>query len=138
LLSREYYYHYGDKIVSGVPERKKRYPVIKSRKNIEDEEKEKRQQQQQGGNYILAGQKEQPRLTTADGYGSNGAPISGAGRVHMSSWGGRKRSDIGKSITEREIERKRREVTQEFGENCRALRERNDVHIVSWSEEIPE
>jgi hypothetical protein len=126
MIQREYYYHYNNTAISGIPEKKDSRRLIGGKRNrVNDNNNETSESNSWNGEEVV---------TTSEGYTSAGvhAPNS---RPRMASFGKRV---PGESIIEAEERRKRKQITQEFGEHCRALRERPDVHIVSWSEKIPE
>jgi hypothetical protein len=126
LLPREIYRN-GYKIVVSFPDEKKRYPTIKASKNrsaINNGNNNNNDYYSNfGDNY------NKPQLTTADGFTSGGTAAEN-NKSKMSSWGKRNPNE---SIIEREERRKRQEITREFAENCKALRERPDVYIVNYT-----
>jgi hypothetical protein len=128
-MLRKELYRNNDVVVYGEPDRKKRYPTIRvNRSAIGNYDIDNN-----SSNYILAGQKEQPRLTTADGF-TSGGNIAESIKPRMSTWGKRVPGD---SLIDAEEKAKRREVIDDLSSNFKALKDNPSTYLVSYTETIP-
>jgi hypothetical protein len=132
LIPREYYYSYGNTAVSGVPSSEKnkgrgnRRRLIGSRNNSRVNETSGGEV----GNPNIWG-RDEPQLTTSDGFSSSGAPSSGSRPRIRSKWAKGGRSII---LAEREEERLRKVVEDDIAQHCKSLRTNPGTWLVDYSE----
>jgi hypothetical protein len=125
-MLRKELYRSGDSVVYSEPDRKKRYPTIRSSNRspiggVNDNP----------DNYFADDDDGKAQVVTSDGYSSGGHRPENI-KPRMASWG--EKRNIGASITEIEERRKVKEVYDDFAQHSKSLRESPSTYIVAYSD----